>query len=202
MGLDVGERYCGVAVTDATNLRAQPLDVLHRKEDGAYINTTAERRRELQKDFDQHYSDKKKQISRKPTWWKPVHPSRVREIVVRPLEAVARDLRATVLKYKVQGIIVGLPLMADGEATESSDRVEAFIEAMAEHTAFGPEVEVFWKNEYMSTRMAQELLKERGSRAAKEDKQLLDKMCACLVLNRFIATNFKRPEPKPKSLEE
>lgn len=186
MGLDVGERYVGMAVTLPCNTRAKPLDVLLRKKAGPLVRHTPEVRRQIQLKNAANQGQ-----NNRPEWYRPKNYFAHRPAVSVPVGEVADKLRRTTLQHNIQGIVVGLPLQLDGTRGPECDRVFHFVEEMRKAGGLGSHIGLYWWNERDSTRMALEAVEALGSRKARKDKHLLDKMCACFILNQFIRANLK-----------
>jgi putative Holliday junction resolvase len=172
------------------------LEVLMRKEQGARVHNSPEARRRDQNTYMNRKLGAAGQGNRaQADWLKKRHPLGFRPMVPRPLEQVASELTAMVMKYKVQGIIVGLPLELDGTRGEACLRVDRFIDDMRREGGFGRDKEphIMWLDERRSTQMARKMLEMYGSKKAQKDKSMLDKMCACFILNQWIANHLKPP---------
>lgn len=100
----------------------------------------------------------------------------------RESDAQAAAVIAQVAKqHGAEGLLIGLPLHANGDRGANVRWVEAFIREIRKHTAL-PLVEV---DERYSSAEADELLQERGEWPPKPGRQ--DAAAAAVLLRRFLA---------------
>ena len=55
------------------------------------------------------------------------------------------------------------------------------------------QVDVYLENEAFSSKMAEDLIQQFGTKADRKDKEIIDKLSACYILNRFIRRCDNRP---------
>jgi len=138
LGLDVGQRRIGVAVSDALGLTAQPLTVLTRREPAA------------------------------------------------DAEAVCRLAQ----EQEAQVIVVGLPVGLKGEEGPAAERVREFGRLLAGKV--GVPIE-FW-DERFSTVEAERAMRAGGA-TARQQRGVVDKVAAALVLQSYLDAQARHPEP-------
>ena len=93
-------------------------------------------------------------------------------------------LRRLVDEWQPVGLIVGLPLSADGDATPMSGRAKAFGETLGADTG----LPVRWSDERLSSRAAEQRF--AASRAAgsarRKDAAQIDAMAAAIILENWL----------------
>lgn len=109
-------------------------------------------------------------------------------IIARPfgmIEARRRDVIAEICAAaaanQVSEIVVGMPLTLSGKASESTVRVEAFVEALRRRTALPV---VTW-DERFSTKQSEQFLIQSGMRRHKR-KRKVDSVAAALILQSYL----------------
>lgn len=115
------------------------------------------------------------------------------EITVRPLTTIRRNrlrpaqvierLVTLVGEYEIGTLVIGLPLRADGTRGDAALRVEKFISHLQAQLVI-PVVAV---NEYLSSREADEMLRESGANL-KERKARSDEYAAVVILRDYLAS--------------
>lgn len=81
-------------------------------------------------------------------------------------------------------IIVGLPRHPDGNLSSNADEIKKFVDKIK--TSF-PEIEVELVDESYTSRDAKEvILKSGAGRKKRRDKELVDKVAAVLILQRYL----------------
>lgn len=94
---------------------------------------------------------------------------------------------ASLIKEKsVNFVVFGLPLNADGTESEMSAVVRAFAQKLQALTG----VEIAFQDERYTSFEAEEYLKEAGIKWEKR-KELLDKVCAQIILQNYMDENPK-----------
>lgn len=129
LGLDVGTKTIGVAVSDPLGLTAQSVGTI--------------RRRGLHEDL--------------------------------------KAISGLVKKYRVQRIVVGLPLHMDGKLGEQGKEVVFFGKKIEEYLG----VPVSFWDERLSTVAAERILLE-GDLSRSKRKKVIDKVAACLILEGYL----------------
>jgi putative Holliday junction resolvase len=93
-------------------------------------------------------------------------------------------LRRLVEEWRPAGLVVGLPLGPEGDATPMSGRARAFGDRLAEKTG----LPVAWCDERLSSRAAEQRFADRraSGTARRRDAALLDAMAAAIVLENWL----------------
>jgi putative Holliday junction resolvase len=129
LGLDIGDKRIGVALSDPGGILASPFAVIDRRDESLDI------------------------------------------------EAIIDIIR----RQGVERVIVGLPLSMDGSLSKQAEKVKAFTQGLCEQT----EVPVDYRDERLTTVMAQRLKKaagnKRGGKKARDDAQ-----AAALILQGYL----------------
>ena len=105
----------------------------------------------------------------------------LRVIQVQNPGGVVRDILACVQEYKVDRLVVGLPLRMDGSRGPAAEKAQAFADRLQETS---PVPVVFW-DERFSTVTAQQALIEGGTRRNKR-KEVVDKLAAQILLQHYL----------------
>lgn len=84
----------------------------------------------------------------------------------------------------VSGIVLGLPLNADGTESEMSLKVKDFGKALEDYS----QIKVFYQDERYTSFEAEEYLKEAGLKW-EDRKKLLDKVSAQIILQNYLDEN-------------
>lgn len=93
-------------------------------------------------------------------------------------------LEAYFSKEKVSLLIIGLPLHADGTATKLEDDIRGFIRKIQK---IFPDLTVDRIDESFSSAKAKQIILQSGaSRKKRQDKSLLDKVSASLLLQEYM----------------
>lgn len=123
-------------------------------------------------------------------------------MLAHPLETVAATPQAAALRRigeiyrqrEARGVVIGLPLRADGEEGSSAAKVREFASALCLVLPAG--CPVFFQDEYRSTIQAAERLKASGKRT-KDHRPLIDQAAAVVILQDFLdarqATGVESP---------
>lgn len=129
-------------------------------------------------------------------------------ITAQPIETIQRDsenkLRRTLARIEelvsenhVQKIILGLPLLPDGEAGERAEKTLAFKTMLEKRTG----LDVILFDERFTTDAAREELKEMGIRPG-DRKMFLDQLAACHILEAYLHGDPEVTEIRWKEKEE
>ncbi len=103
-------------------------------------------------------------------------------LFVESLREAADALAALVVEHRVETVVVGHPVHMSGEEGYSARRVRRLVDALAERL---PGVRfVFW-DERLSSRQAQEILRERKERV-RGRKGRLDQVAAAVLLQSYL----------------
>lgn len=93
-------------------------------------------------------------------------------------------LEAYFSKEKVSLLIIGLPLHADGTATKLEDDIRGFIRKIQKSY---PDLPIDRIDESFSSAKAKQVILQSGaSRKKRQDKSLLDKVSASLILQEYM----------------
>lgn len=84
----------------------------------------------------------------------------------------------------ILGIVLGLPLNADGTESEMSLKVKNFGKALEDYS----QIRVFYQDERYTSFEAEEYLKEAGLKW-EDRKKLLDKVSAQIILQNYLDEN-------------
>jgi len=130
MGLDVGDKTIGVAISDEKGITASPL---------AVISRTGSLKREI------------------------------------------GEIRRFAEQYKVERIVVGVPLMLDGTVGIQAQKVQAFVDELQRRIM----VPVVQWDERLTTAEVERILIAAGQSRAKR-KKVIDKMAAAVMLRSYM----------------
>jgi len=86
-----------------------------------------------------------------------------------------------VRKRGVEGLVVGLPLNAEGKRGPQAQRTEAFIDILIKRV----ELPVHWVDERFTTAQSERVLLE-GDVSRKRRKQVIDQLAAQLILQDYL----------------
>lgn len=109
-----------------------------------------------------------------------------------PLTWLPRDehifaaLQEVFQEHQASAIVVGLPRNLNGEDTNQTRAVRQFVEQLKPHV----DVPVYWQDEALTSRKAEDELQARNKPFDKGD---IDVLAACFILEDFIATDQKVP---------
>ena len=85
---------------------------------------------------------------------------------------------------EVEVIVVGEPMYPDGNPAQIADQVKGFVNKLRKQD---PTIEVFMQDERYTSQMAKEIILQSGaSRKKRQDKALVDKVSAALILEDFL----------------
>lgn len=168
LGLDVGDRYVGVAVTDATNRLATPLTVVQRAKPGNV---------KLPRPLRSLAPEQKRREPRQGAGAKSLE--RV------PFADVAAPIQRAITEHNVIALVVGLPLALDGSEDAQCGKVRDFMQQLRQQG--GIAAPVVWWDERLTTQHARESLREaKFSSDAQRRREHIDKMVARDILQEFI----------------
>lgn len=111
------------------------------------------------------------------------------QIIANPLDTIhAKDVITYLENYvrteDVEAFVVGQPLRLDGTDSQSAVHVEKFVSLLRKKF---PTRQVFRTDERFTSKIAQQTLLMAGKKKKdRQDKQLLDKISAVLILQTFL----------------
>lgn len=111
------------------------------------------------------------------------------QMIASGLETVATDqLQAFFQRYfaenKVETLVVGLPTDLKGQASEIEGEIQKFL---TDFSTAHPQVKVERLDERFTSKIASQYISQSGkSRKARQDKALIDKVSATLLLQNFL----------------
>lgn len=109
------------------------------------------------------------------------HP--LETVSAQPRDGAMRRIAAIVRERQAAGILVGLPLRADGEEGSAAGKVRAFAAALRTHLPAG--CPIHFQDEYRSTVQAAEHLRSAGKRT-KTHRPLIDQAAAVVILQDYL----------------
>jgi putative Holliday junction resolvase len=86
-----------------------------------------------------------------------------------------------VRRYDIERIVVGYPLRLDGSEGIQCEKINRFIRRLEKRFT----VPVIRRDEMLSTKEAEELLRETGVRREKR-RAMVDRLAACIILQRYL----------------
>jgi putative pre-16S rRNA nuclease len=98
------------------------------------------------------------------------------------------DLNKLIAEHQIGTVVVGLPRGLDGQSTAQTRSVERFAKELRSHT----QLPLYWQDEAVTSRQAEEELKRRKKPYAKGD---IDALAAIYILEDFL-----RDHPQEKKL--
>lgn len=118
-------------------------------------------------------------------------------LLAHPLETICAQPRPEALKRiaglfqqrKAEGLVLGIPIRADGEEGTAAAKVRQFAESLRD--LLPPGTEFYFQDEYRSTVQATEHLRASGKRT-KNHRPLIDQAAAVVILQDFLDA---RPAP-------
>ena len=109
-----------------------------------------------------------------------------------PTHQVIPFLKNYVIQYKVVGIVVGNPLLHNGNRGKMVEQVATFVERLK---ATFPELQIKLEDERFTSIMAQKMLLQGGyKRKIREAKERIDLISAVLILRSYLERTTKVQE--------
>ena len=111
------------------------------------------------------------------------------QIIVSPLCTLhSKDVEEYLNEYlkneEVEAFVVGYPFSLDESETDATPLVQAFVNRLKK---LYPEMPVHLQDEsYSSQEAAQELIRAGVKKKKRQEKGMLDKMSAVIILNRYL----------------
>jgi putative Holliday junction resolvase len=109
------------------------------------------------------------------------HP--LETVSAQPRDGAMRRIAAILGERQAAGIVVGLPLRADGEEGAAAEKVRAFAETLRAHLPAG--CPIYFQDEYRSTVQAAAHLRASGKRI-KTHRPLIDQAAAVVILQDYL----------------
>jgi putative Holliday junction resolvase len=103
----------------------------------------------------------------------------------KSLEKLQADVQSLIADFDAQALVIGLPLNFDGTESQSSQQARAIARELAENIS----IPVFLQDERLTSREAEEILRQQGF-DWKTIKKLADKEAAAIILRDFLAEHF------------
>lgn len=116
--------------------------------------------------------------------------------VTDPLQIIASGLTTVpthelfefIAKYlkeeEVEAIVVGEPLHPDGNPAQIADQVKGFVNKLRKQY---PDIQVHMQDERYTSNMAKQIILQSGAnRKKRQDKSLVDKVSAAIILEDFL----------------
>lgn len=111
------------------------------------------------------------------------------ELSVNPLESYVRKnnendyihIAKLIKDYRIERVVIGLPLNMDGTEGDRVEKTRLFTEALKNYT----DVEMVWQDERLTTVTAERILIEQGMRREKR-KTVIDKVAAMVILSSYL----------------
>lgn len=111
------------------------------------------------------------------------------ELSVNPLESYKRKyveedylhIAKLIADYKIERVVVGLPLNMDGTEGDRVEKTREFVDNLKNYT----NTDFVWQDERLTTVAAERILIEQGMRREKR-KNVIDKVAAMVILSSYI----------------
>ena len=94
-----------------------------------------------------------------------------------------QKIKETIEQEEIQGLVVGIPLLASGDEGSQVKDVRSFSKSLSEEI----ELPIDFVNEHLSSNEAEQRLRQLGEPRPK--KGSIDAMSACIILESFIERN-------------
>ena len=214
LGLDVGSKTVGVAISDELGITAQKLETIQIDESRYNFGMRPLKKLVRQYEVDGFVLGLPKNmdgtsgssVARSKAYGKrleekfglPVHYSDELGITAQKLETIQidesrynfgmRPLKKLVRQYEVDGFVLGLPKNMDGTSGSSVARSKAYGKRLEEK--FG--LPVHYSDERLTTIESRRVLVEdAGIHDRKKRKQVIDQMAAVLILQNYLDLHRK-----------
>lgn len=115
----------------------------------------------------------------------------------RDLEKPLKEIEDIVREYKVELIILGLPLNMDDTEGEKAQEVREFARALKNRVG----VDIIFYDERLSTVEAHEIMHKQGRKTG-HNKEKIDMIAACVILQSYLDLSDKRKGDLEKMEEE
>lgn len=114
-------------------------------------------------------------------------------IIIKPLKTIKTmdliyELETISEEYSLNKIVVGMPVNIEGGNKDATTMVEAQVKNIR---ASFPNAEIIFENESFSSKEAEGILKAKGIRIDKDNKEILDSYAAAVILEQYFRGNSK-----------
>jgi putative Holliday junction resolvase len=99
-------------------------------------------------------------------------------------ERAINEINDIIKKEEIDGLVVGLPVNEDGQATQESKEIEKFCQKLQTKT----DMRVHFVNETLTSFMAEDMLEEQGA-SKQEAKEREHQLAAQLILQQYFEEN-------------
>lgn len=98
-------------------------------------------------------------------------------------ETVFTSLADLAKTQHADALVIGLPRGMAGQSTKQTETIEAFVRKLRQHM----DLPIYWQDEALTSRQAEQELEKRGKPYAKGD---IDALAACYILEDFLREHF------------
>jgi putative Holliday junction resolvase len=98
-------------------------------------------------------------------------------------DAIFDNLKNTFTEQHASALVIGLPRSLSGDHTQQTEAVESFVLQLRQHV----DLPIYWQDEALTSRQAEDELNGRGKPYKKED---IDALAACYILSDFLKDHF------------
>ncbi len=102
-------------------------------------------------------------------------------VQAQPTARAIQQIAALVQDYRVDVVVVGLPLTMDGEIGAQAQLVQGFVEQLQQQLA----VPIKLFDERLTSSVAEQMLRDMGVKPAKR-KQRIDELAATIILQDYL----------------
>ncbi len=107
--------------------------------------------------------------------------SALKTLEVRSRRDALEKITSVIEEYRPDGIVIGYPLLASGDAGETCRKIDRFLEMLSEQYE-GPIHKV---DERYSSQEAEDIIHAHGKKVG-SDKKRIDRLAAVIILQRFL----------------
>jgi putative Holliday junction resolvase len=97
-------------------------------------------------------------------------------------------LKKYLAKYNVETIIIGYPTHLNGQDTNATPLVRAFIDQLKQNFK---NIKIDLENEHFTSKIALKTIESMGVKVKQYNKQLLDKVSATIILQSYLSKHQK-----------
>jgi len=185
LGMDVGNRYVGLALSDTSLTNANPLTVLERRRFGPAESKWSPSKA-TNFNFKPHLSQQQKKKG-------PTGDGLYRPSFNVSIQEFAKTLKQLLKKHSVQAIVVGMPFTLINKMDTQTEHTLKFIQDLKKIGNI--RTQIFWWNELYTTAVVRERYKEDGIPVPKR----IDHEAAAEILGDFMnyARSIGTKQPLP-----